>query len=67
MLIITCVILNGPRFAGQHAPPQGHVTVMLPVTECLVRTPAKFTVKTVGWKLFSGWKAKIETSKKRQI
>jgi hypothetical protein len=34
---------------------------MLPVTECLVRAPAKLTVKTICWKLFSGWEGKTET------
>ena len=55
---ITCVILNRSRLAGQHTPFELHVTVMLPVTERLMRTPAKLTVKTICWKLFSGWKGK---------
>lgn len=64
---VTCVILNGSGFAGQHTPLELHVIVVFPVTERLVRTPAKLTVKTICWKLFSGWKGKIETSRERQI
>lgn len=57
-LCATCVILNGSRLAGQHTPLELHVIVMFPVAEGLVRAPAKFTVKTVCWKLFSGWEVK---------
>lgn len=53
-LSITCVILDWSCFAGQHTPLELHMIVVFPVTECLVRTPAKFTVKTICWKLFSG-------------
>lgn len=51
---LTCVVLNGPRLAGQHPPPELRVAVMFPVAECLVRAPAKLAVKTVCRELFSG-------------
>lgn len=51
---LTCVVLNGPRLAGQHAPLELCVAVMFPVAERLVGAPAELAVKTIGWELFSG-------------
>lgn len=66
-LPFTCMILNGSCFAGEDTPLELHVIVMFPVTERLVRAPAKLTVETICWKLFSGWEGKTETSRERQI
>lgn len=69
---LTCVVLNGPCLAGQHTPLELCVAVVLPVAERLVRTPAKLTVKTVCWELFSGegqtdTKRKLTTSIRKAI
>lgn len=53
-ITLTCMVLNGPRLAGQHTPLELCVAVMFPVAECLVRAPAKLAVKTIGRELFSG-------------
>lgn len=46
-LMITCVVLNWPSFAGQDCPLQIHLIVMLPVAQSLLGSPAKGTIKVV--------------------
>ena len=51
---LTCMVLNGPRLAGQHTPLELRVALVFPVAERLVRAPAELAVKTIGRELFSG-------------
>jgi len=46
-LMITCVVLNRPSFAGQDCPLQIHLVVVLPVAQSLLGSPAKGTVEVV--------------------